>query len=140
MAWKWIPLIFHELEIESTRSRGAGGQHVNRTNSAALLRWKVKDSQAITEEQKQTLLRQWQKDLVGDGEILLRSEEFRESQLNRKKCLEKLESRIERAFFIPPVRKKTKPTKSSQRKRQQNKKRRGEIKKARGKILNWDES
>lgn len=139
MAWKWIPRIFHELEIESTRSRGAGGQHVNRTNSAALLRWDLKSSQALNEEQKQLLLRKLQAHLVGDGEVLLRSEEFRESQLNRKKCLEKLERLIERGFYVPPVRKKTRPTKSSQVKRQQNKKRRGEIKKARGKISNWDE-
>lgn len=124
----------HELELEYTRSRGAGGQHVNRTSSAALLRWNVRESKAISEEQKQRLLLKLQSQLVGDGEILIRSEESREAPMNRKRCLEKLEGLIERSFYEPPPRRKTKPTRSSKVKRQTAKRLRGEIKKGRGKV------
>lgn len=129
----------HELDLEYTRSRGAGGQHVNRTSSAALLRWSLRQSKALSEEQKQRLLFKLQNQLVGDGEILIRSEESREAPMNRKKCLEKLEHLIERAFYEPPPRRKTKPTRSSKVKRQTAKRLRGEIKKGRGKVGSWDD-
>jgi ribosome-associated protein len=134
MSWKWVPLLFQELELEFTRSRGAGGQHVNRTSSAALLRWNLAGSRALSDEQKQKLLSRLSSQLVGDGEVLIRSEESRDAQMNKKKCLEKLERLIERAFYEAPPRKKTKPTRSSQARRKDNKRRRGDIKKSRGKV------
>lgn len=137
MAWKWVPLLFQELDLEFTRSRGAGGQHVNRTSSAAMLRWNLAQTKIFPEEQKQRLLSKLSSQLVGDGEILIRSEESRDAQMNKKKCLEKLERMIERAFYEAPPRKKTKPTRSSQIKRKDSKRHRGEIKKGRGKV-DWD--
>ena len=75
---------------------------------------------------------------TSDGDIILRSDEFRDQESNRKKVLEKLDEIIDRAFFVPKKRKATKPTKSSQRKRRDEKRNRGEIKAGRGKVQ-WDD-
>jgi ribosome-associated protein len=125
-----------EVELEYTRSRGPGGQHVNKTNSACLLRWNVLGSVCFSDEDKHVLLTKLR--LTTDGDLILRSDEFRDQEMNRKKVLEKLETALERAFFVPKPRKATKPTRSSQRKRQDEKRNRGEIKAGRGKV-SWED-
>jgi ribosome-associated protein len=136
---RYVPVIIHEIELEYTRSRGPGGQHVNKTNSACLARWNVDGSKVINDEERIRLRNKLGNTITSDGDLFVRSDEFRDQQQNRKKCLEKLEALIERAFFEPKKRKATKPTKSSQRKRTDTKRQRGEIKSKRGKVKSWDD-
>jgi ribosome-associated protein len=133
---KYVPRISFELELEYTRSRGPGGQHVNKTNSACLLRWNVPGTVCFSEEDKMLLLSKLR--MTNDGDIVLRSDEHRDQESNRKKVLEKLDAMIEQAFFVPKKRKATKPTRSSQRKRQDEKRNRGEVKAGRGKV-DWSD-
>jgi len=133
---KYVPRISFELELEYTRSRGPGGQHVNKTNSACLLRWNVPGTVCFSEEDKMILLSKLR--MTNDGDIILRSDEYRDQESNRKKVLEKLEAMIEQAFFVPKKRKATKPTRSSQRKRRDEKRNRGEVKAGRGKV-DWSD-
>lgn len=131
---KYIPLIIHEIDFEFTRSRGAGGQHVNRTNSASLLIWKPHETNAFDPDRKARLINKLERFMTVDGEIIIRSEEFRDQAQNKKKSLEKLDRMIDQAFFVPKKRIATKPTKSSQRRRVDDKKRRAEFKQLRRKI------
>lgn len=133
---KYVPTILFEIELEYTRSRGPGGQHVNKTNSACLLRWNVPGTVCFSEEDKMVLLSKLR--TTSDGDLILRSDEHRDQESNRKKVLEKLDELIARAFFVPKARKATKPTRSSQRKRREEKKIRGEIKAGRGKV-DWND-
>ncbi|MGZ5280201.1 MAG: alternative ribosome rescue aminoacyl-tRNA hydrolase ArfB [Pseudobdellovibrionaceae bacterium] len=133
---KYVPRISFELELEYTRSRGPGGQHVNKTNSACLLRWNVPGTVCFSEEDKMILLSKLR--MTNDGDVILRSDEFRDQESNRKKVLEKLDTMIEQAFFVPKKRKATKPTRSSQRKRRDEKRNRGEVKAGRGKV-DWSD-
>lgn len=122
-----------EINFEFTRSRGAGGQHVNKTESAAVIRWNVFETKAFPENKKARLLEKLGPQLTNEGELLVRSETQRDQDSNRKDCLRKLEEIIARALFVPKKRIKTKPTKSSQRKRLDNKKAHGEKKRMRSK-------
>lgn len=131
---KYVPRFLFEIELEYTRSRGPGGQHVNRTNSAALLRWNLFESVAFTPEEKELLARKLSNVLSSTGDIVLRSDEFRDQERNRDRCLEKLDEILQRAFFVPKKRKPTKPTKSSQIKRRNEKKQRGEVKAGRSRV------
>ena len=135
---KYVPHLLSEIELEYVRSRGPGGQHVNRTNSAAMLRWNVLQSQVIKPETKQTLLAKLATQITSDGDLLVRSDEFRDQESNRKRCLEKLEQMITDALFVPKKRRATKPTRTSQEKRKDLKKHRGHIKSNRGKVKSWD--
>jgi len=123
---------YSELDFEAMRSRGPGGQHVNRTNSAIVLRWRPGESAGFTEQERWVLLQRLP--LTDAKEVLIRSEEYRSQDQNKSACIEKLEVMLERAFFVPKKRYKTRPTRSSQRKRVDQKNHRGEIKQNRKKI------
>ena len=128
----------HEIELEFVRSRGPGGQHVNKTNSAAMLRWNVASSQVLLEETRETLLEKLENQITMDGDIVIRSDEFRDQDQNRQRCLEKLDAMIESALFVPKERKATKPSRSAKIKRKETKRHRGQIKSGRGKVSDWD--
>ena len=121
-------LIERELDWEFVRSRGPGGQNVNKTNSAAILRWPILSSRALSEEQKQKILQQKLIQVTQEGALLIRSEESRHQIENQKNSLEKLEQFLLKLFAPVKKRKPTKPTFSSQRKRVDSKKHRSEIK------------
>lgn len=125
-----------EVQFIAQRSRGPGGQNVNRTNSSVQLRWDYQDSLALGEEQKslvQGKLASW---VTKEGVLLIRSDVHRDQEMNKKECLTKLKSLLEIAFFRPKPRKATRPTFGSKVKRKEQKRRRSEIKKNRS--ARWD--
>lgn len=129
---KWVGRIpYNELYFEFARSGGPGGQHVNKTNSAAVLRWNVDATLAFSEDQKIKL--QEKLKLTNTGELIVRSEESRDQEKNKKKCLEKLDSILEKALFVHKKRKATKPSRSQKEKRIKTKKIRSDVKKSRSK-------
>lgn len=114
--------LLQELSFEFTRSRGAGGQHVNRTESAVILRWNLLATQAFSEHEKERLLGKLGGQLNNEGELLIRAENFRDQDSNRKEALRRFEEILQKALFVPKKRIKTKPTKGSQRRRLDSKK------------------
>jgi ribosome-associated protein len=124
-----------EFSIEAVRSRGPGGQNVNKTNSAAILRWNLTESQ-LPQPIKDRLLHKLGPKLTNEGEILIRSEEQRDLEQNRNTCVEKLHQMIDQALFVPKKRIKTKPGKSAVKKRLDTKKKHGDKKK--GRQTSWD--
>lgn len=127
-------ILLKEIWFEFTRSRGPGGQHVNKTNSAALLHWHVPSSAAYNEEQKTLIHEKLANHINSEGYLNLRSDQFRDQDQNKKACLEKLQNFIKAALFKPKKRFKTKPSRSSVKKRIEGKKIKGETKKLRGKV------
>ncbi|NUN05972.1 MAG: aminoacyl-tRNA hydrolase [Bdellovibrio sp.] len=129
-----IQIPFAEMEFTYARSRGPGGQNVNRTNSAAILRWNLWASQAINSDTKERLAIKLQSKLTVDGDLIIRSEVHRDQDQNRSECIRKLHETLQKALFVPKKRVATKPTRSSQRKRVDEKKRNSEVKSLRQKI------
>ncbi len=123
-----------EIEFTATRSSGPGGQNVNKVSSSAILNWSFEFSANLDEEQKFLIRTKLQNYINKEGVLYLRSDEFRDLDRNKSRCLEKLNLLIKKAFFKAKVRKKTRPTFSSQIKRLDGKKNRGEIKKNRKRI------
>jgi ribosome-associated protein len=126
---KTIPAF--ELQFEFTRSRGPGGQHVNKTNSAVILRWYPMLSSILTPFEKERLSRKWHNKLTVEGEFILRVEESREQDRNKKLAIERLHELLEEALKIPKKRISTKPSYSQKQKRMNEKRKRSEIKKTR---------
>jgi len=128
---------WNELEVSVTRSSGAGGQHVNKTNSAVQLRFSISASLVLTDFQKARICNKLAYRLVQGDEVLVRSEEERDQRRNKEKAYDNLNKIINQALVIPKKRIATKPKKSSVHKRLNEKKSRGEIKKNRSEKIKW---
>ncbi len=129
-----LDLLEREVHFTAVRSRGPGGQNVNKVSSAAQLVWDFMNSKLLTWEEKSRL---WEKGahlITKEGTIQFRSDEFRDLERNKKRCLEKLAAAVKAALHVPKKRKATKPTRSSKIKRREQKSRHSETKKLRGKV------
>jgi ribosome-associated protein len=123
-----------EIEFTSSRSSGPGGQNVNKVNSKVTLRFDVKQSQLLTEEQRDFLLIKWGSKLTTEGVLVLSVQESRSQTENKAAAIAKFEALIRKAYIKPKARKKTKPTKAAKEKRVTEKKQRSEKKKWRQKL------
>ncbi len=120
-----------EIEWQATRSSGAGGQHVNKTNSAVQLRFSISNSLVLREDQKTKLLTRLAHRLIQGDEIMIRIEDERDQKSNKDRAYKLLLEMIAKALIDPKKRIATKPKRSSIAKRLTTKKIRGEIKKNR---------
>jgi ribosome-associated protein len=103
-----------ELGWRFSRSSGPGGQHVNTTDSRAELMWDVAGSSALTEEQRQLLLRRLGPKLAA-GVITVTASEERSQLRNRELALAKLARLITDGLVPETVRRPSKPTRGSAR-------------------------
>jgi ribosome-associated protein len=111
-----------ELHWSYSRAGGPGGQNVNKVASKATLRWDMQASNAVSALVKSRLAKAHPSIVTTDGEVLMTSQEYRDQERNRERCLEKLRDILLAAATPPKPRFKTKPTKASQRRRLDDKK------------------
>jgi len=129
----WVQVL-REVDFQFSRSSGPGGQKVNKTESKAELRWHLESSMALTGTQKKRARLKLVNQLNSEGFVVLQSDQQRSREQNKKACADNLKAALNRALHIPKPRRKTKPTKSSVRKRLDSKKRQGDRKKGRQKV------
>lgn len=123
-----------ELQESFTRAGGPGGQHVNTTDSAVLLRFDVENSPSLPEAVKARLAALAGSRLTRDGVLVLRSEGARSQLLNRQEVRERLLDLIREATIVPKRRRPTKPSKAAKAKRMEGKTKRSTVKSLRGRV------
>jgi len=129
-----IALDSDELVESFARASGPGGQHVNTTDSAVLLRFDVAASPNLPDVVKQRLAALAGTRMTRDGVLVLRSDGARSQLVNRQDVRERLFELIREATIVPRKRKATRPTKASKARRVDAKSRRGTVKAGRGKV------
>ena len=130
---KTLVIPFNEIKWRFSRSSGPGGQNVNKIESRVEIIFNLEDSKVLNDYQKEILKRNLKNKLVNNS-LRLAVQEHRNQLLNRQLALMKFSSIIKNALNKPfKLRKSTRPTKASQKKRVEVKKKRGELKKSRQK-------
>jgi len=130
-----IPFTLREEEIEfsAIRAQGAGGQNVNKVSNAIQLRFDVRAS-TLPDPIKAKLLALRDQRVSTEGVIVIKAQQSRSLERNRSGALARLHELVAAAAIVPRVRRATKPTRSSQRKRVESKVRRGQVKALRGRV------
>ncbi|GGA54836.1 alternative ribosome rescue aminoacyl-tRNA hydrolase ArfB [Sphingomonas psychrolutea] len=123
-----------ELSESFTRAGGPGGQHVNTTDSAVMLRFDVGNSPSLPLAVKNRLAVLAGSRLTRDGVLVLRSEGARSQLLNRQEVRERLVDLIREATIVPKRRRPTKPSKAAKAKRVDGKTKRSVVKSLRGRV------
>ena len=116
-----------EVEFSAVRAQGAGGQNVNKVSNAAHLRFDVRAS-SLPEAVKARLLASADARLTDEGVIVIKAQEHRSLVRNRAAALERLQQMVDEAAKVRRVRRPTKPTLASVRRRLEGKARRGQVK------------
>ncbi|WP_299259645.1 alternative ribosome rescue aminoacyl-tRNA hydrolase ArfB [uncultured Aquimarina sp.] len=118
-----ISVIINELKFKATRSSGAGGQHVNKVSSKIELSFSIIDSKGVTDEEKLRITNKLKSRITKSGELILQCGDTRSQHRNKELVISRFLEIIKASLYIPKLRKASRPSKSSIRKRLENKKR-----------------
>jgi len=122
------------LKVSYVRSRGPGGQNVNKVNTCCQLSFDLKNCPVLTAAVKNRCVRLAGRRMTNQGVLIIQSDRFRRQIRNRTDCFERLGRLIGKALIPPVPRRPTKPSAASKRKRLEDKRRRSKTKNLRQKV------
>jgi len=117
-----IETLHNELKYTASRSSGPGGQHANKVSSKVQLSFDLENSNAFTDEEKQTLFNNLKTKLTKENSLIITSDESRSQHKNKEIVTDRFFGVIKKGLIVPKERKATKPKRASIKKRLDKKK------------------
>ena len=132
MNWEAIQ---QELTFRTSRSSGAGGQHVNKTETRVEVLFDLIGSPSLTDREKKHIRYHHKRMVNGEGIVSIVDQSGRSQHGNKAKAVKRLKTILGSGTKPIPKKHKGKAFTANRRKRLDNKKRRSQIKADRGKII-----
>lgn len=126
--------ILEECSYKTSRSGGAGGQHVNKVETKVEILWKPATSIYLNEQQRILVQEKLAKKIDSDGFVHFTSQESRSQVKNKTFAQQKLIQAVIDALKVVKKRKPTRISKGAKEKRLQVKRVKAETKQNRKKV------
>jgi len=123
-----LSALVSEVSYRTSRSSGAGGQHVNKVSTKVELIFDVDSSTTLSEEQKTIIFDKLKNRISKEGLLTIQCAETRSQTKNKEIVFNRFIKLIADALKPEKERKPTRPTKASEEKRLKDKKKQSDKK------------
>ncbi|WP_218354220.1 alternative ribosome rescue aminoacyl-tRNA hydrolase ArfB [Alteromonas lipotrueiana] len=128
-----IRLADNEVDMAAIRAQGAGGQNVNKVNSAIHLRFDIAAS-SLSDNIKQRLFSKQDARVTNEGVFVLKAQSYRTQEQNRLDAENRLKDWIASALIERKKRKPTRVSRAAKKRRLEAKKQNSQRKDMRKKV------